>query len=52
MSIGDFLKICFADGQTASVQVADLDDDSVTLDANHPLAGRDLTFELTLVAIE
>ena len=52
VSIGDFLKIGFADGESASVQVADLDDQSITLDANHPLAGRDLTFDLTLVAIE
>ena len=29
----------------------ELDDDSVTLDANHPLAGEALTFALTLVEI-
>ena len=52
VTIGDFLRIGFADGESASVQVADLDEDSVTLDANHPLAGRDLTFDLTLVAIQ
>ena len=52
VNIGDFLRIGFTDGESASVQVADLDDESVTLDANHPLAGRDLTFELTLVAIQ
>ncbi len=51
VAVGDFLKIGFTDGQTASVQVADLDDESITLDANHPLAGRDLTFDLTLVEI-
>lgn len=31
------------------VRVTALDDENVTLDANHPLAGEDLTFELTLV---
>jgi FKBP-type peptidyl-prolyl cis-trans isomerase 2 len=52
VTIGDFLRIEFADGESASVQVADLDEESVTLDANHALAGRDLNFELTLVAIQ
>jgi len=33
------------------VRVTALSDDTLTLDANHPLAGRDLTFELTLVAV-
>jgi peptidylprolyl isomerase len=33
------------------VVITDLTDSHVTLDANHPLAGRDLTFELELVSI-
>ena len=33
------------------VTVRELDDDSVTLDANHPLAGQALTFDLRLVEI-
>jgi peptidylprolyl isomerase len=33
------------------VRVLAVDDDAVTLDANHPLAGEDLTFELTLVEV-
>jgi len=28
-----------------------VDEDSVTLDANHPLAGEDLTFDLEMVDI-
>lgn len=38
-------------GEVAIVTVAAVSDDGVTLDANHPLAGRDLTFELELVGI-
>ncbi|HUP63418.1 MAG TPA: peptidylprolyl isomerase [Thermoanaerobaculia bacterium] len=52
IEIGDMLRIGFPDGSTAAVQVASLDDASVTLDANHPLAGKDLIFELELVSIE
>ena len=33
------------------VRVIEMDDDTLTLDANHPLAGEDLTFELTLVEV-
>lgn len=39
------------EGQTFLVTVADVSDQSVTLDANHPLAGEDLTFDLELVEI-
>ena len=34
------------------VTVVDVSDGDVLLDANHPLAGRDLTFELELVDID
>jgi peptidylprolyl isomerase len=39
------------DEQTFLVTVTDVSDDSVRLDANHPLAGEDLTFQLQLVEI-
>jgi len=34
------------------VRIVAVANEAVTLDANHPLAGHDLTFELTLVAID
>lgn len=37
--------------QNFVVNVADVDGERITLDANHPLAGRDLTFELELVDV-
>jgi peptidylprolyl isomerase len=52
VEIGDTLRVGFADGQTAAVQVMDFDQESLTLDANHPLAGRTLVFELELVGIQ
>jgi peptidylprolyl isomerase len=52
VSVGDFLRIGFPDGRTAAVQVVALDDAAVTLDANHPLAGKTLVFELRLVEID
>lgn len=40
------------EGQPAVlVTVADVDEEDVTLDGNHPLAGRDLTFDLELIEI-
>jgi peptidylprolyl isomerase len=52
VSVGDYLRLGFPDGRTAAVQVAELNESSVTLDANHPLAGKDLIFDLTLVDID
>lgn len=52
VEVGDMLRVGFPDGSNAAVQVSAMDDQSVTLDANHPLAGKNLTFELELVAID
>lgn len=50
LSVGDPLEVGI-EGGTVMVRVTELTDDSVTLDANHPLAGEDLTFELKLAEI-
>ena len=39
------------DGQEQIVKIAEIKDQSVVIDANHPLAGEDLTFEIELVEI-
>ena len=52
IEVGDMLRVGFPDGSSANVQITALDDQSVTLDANHPLAGKNLTFELELVKIQ
>jgi FKBP-type peptidyl-prolyl cis-trans isomerase 2 len=38
-------------GQVMPVVVVDVTDTTITLDANHPLAGKDLIFDLELVSI-
>jgi FKBP-type peptidyl-prolyl cis-trans isomerase 2 len=45
------LQIRQPDGQTFVVTVTDVNDETVTLDANNPLAGQDLTFDIQLVEI-
>ena len=49
--VGMELQVRRDDDQTMPVVVTEVTDDNVTLDANHPLAGKDLTFDITLVAI-
>jgi FKBP-type peptidyl-prolyl cis-trans isomerase 2 len=40
------------EGQELSVVVVSFDQEKVRIDGNHPLAGRDLTFELELVEVD
>ena len=39
------------DGRKTVATVTDVSESSVTLDANHPLAGKDLTFDIQLIEI-
>jgi peptidylprolyl isomerase len=48
---GQQLQIRQDDGQIIFVLVIDVSESSVTLDANHPLAGEDLTFDIQLIEI-
>jgi FKBP-type peptidyl-prolyl cis-trans isomerase 2 len=51
VDVGTPLQLQQPDGQAVPVTVTALDDTTVTLDANHPLAGQTLNFEITLVGI-
>lgn len=49
--VGDQLALQSSDGQNVAVTVSDISESSVTLDANHPLAGHELTFDVELTEI-
>jgi len=49
--VGQRFKVPQSNGQTMVVRVVNVSESMVTLDANHPLAGKDLTFELELLGI-
>lgn len=49
VSVGAQLQATDTNGNVMRLVVLESDDDSVTVDANHFLAGQPLTFELTLV---
>ena len=49
-TVGQQLQLS-QEGRAFVVTVADVNEQNITLDANHPLAGRDLTFDLQLVDI-
>ncbi|MGK7940065.1 MAG: peptidylprolyl isomerase [Crocosphaera sp.] len=52
VEVGQQLQMRHSSGQAVPVTVTNISDDKVTLDANHPLAGKDLTFEIELVTIQ
>ena len=52
LEIGTQLQVQTPDGQAMPVMVVEVDDATVTLDANHPLAGKDITFDVTLREIK
>jgi FKBP-type peptidyl-prolyl cis-trans isomerase 2 len=51
LEVGTQLQMQTQDGRTIAVTVINADEQSVVLDANHPLAGKDLIFAIELVSI-
>lgn len=51
VDVGDRLEGTDASGRRLQLTVIEVNDEAVKLDANHPLAGEDLTFELKLVEV-
>ena len=51
LQVGQKFDIPQQEGQPMVVRVVDVSEQTVTLDGNHPLAGRELTFELELIEI-
>ena len=49
--VGQRLELTQTDDQVLLVTVTGVSESSLTLDANHPLAGKALTFDLELIAI-
>lgn len=49
--VGQTLAVEGADGEERAAWVAEVGEDSITVDLNHPLAGRSLTFEVELVEL-
>lgn len=49
--LGQKLQLPQQDGQNVVVTVTDISENEIELDANHPLAGQDLTFDIQLVEV-
>ncbi|MBW4054633.1 MAG: peptidylprolyl isomerase [Proteobacteria bacterium] len=50
--VGDELSLSNEDDEELDVVVLEMTEDQVTFDANHPLAGEDVTFEIELISIQ
>lgn len=51
VEVGDSVRVQLPDGQSAAMHVMATDDATITLDANHPLAGKTLIFDVELLSI-
>ena len=46
------LKANSPDGQEILVRISDVKEDAIVIDLNHPLAGKDLKFDVKVVSVE
>lgn len=51
LEIGTQLQVQTSSGQVMPVKVEEVGDETVVLDANHPLAGKDLTFDIEVISV-
>jgi FKBP-type peptidyl-prolyl cis-trans isomerase 2 len=49
--VGQMLTVSQSDGSSFDATVTEMNDTEVTLDGNHPLAGKELIFDIELVEI-
>lgn len=49
--VGQELNLKMNDGNNIRVLVTEMDDSSITLDGNHPLAGKDVIFDVEVVDV-
>ena len=49
--IGRTLQAQTPDGHVINMTIVDFDDKTVTVDMNHPLAGKDLVFEIKIIKV-
>ena len=52
VEVGQALEAQGENGQSAQVFVKEVNEDNVVIDGNHPLAGKDLVFEIEVVEIQ
>lgn len=50
--VGQQLEVKNPNGEAFPVVITEVHEETVTLDANHPLAGKDLIFEIELVDVQ
>lgn len=51
LGVGSMLEVSNEDGTSFAVRVSAMDETTVTIDANHPLAGQTLNFDIELLEI-
>lgn len=52
VEVGQTLEASGEDGQSLQVTVVEINEDHVVIDGNHPLAGKDLIFDIEIVSIQ
>lgn len=52
VQVGMILEAASENGQAIPVKVVEVTDDKVKVDGNHPLAGKEIQFEIEVVGIE